>query len=682
MGGPGSERLAYVIVILLGVVAGLLWLLLQEADVGVGEGPPGIEGAAAADPEAPLIADAEVGALEGRGMGEGSEPEALPAPTSTAPPATHVVRGTVRDATGQPLEMGWFDQGIAVRALREYGWLDAEIPAVFGRADEAGRYELDVSSVFERDEPPTQLRVDFDHRAHMPTSRKLIVEDGRRPAADGPIVFHVDVQLQPAVVLRGVVHDVAAEPVAEARVYLLRPTEAGFAVNAVGEALALDQADSGIDGAFRLRAPAVGRYYVAALAEGYLPEGVPLDVAASEDRARIELALRRGRTIAGRVQLNGRPLPDVRVHAEQRPQTKPSYQLELDWVHLRDGRLHPGKSSATTDKAGRFEIKGLDAGERRVAPGWSGGMRVWPTLLQAAAQTVEAGREDLVLEVGGVEVEVRPVSGGVLVADADVTIAVNDNEKVRSRTADAHAASFVLPPERTFELQIRHPGFQPVVRELRTGPLGVPVLETVDLGPAKPEAVLVLRLRDDAGVPIPRADIQVVDRDAPLSFGFDMEPVKRSADGVYRIEHLEPGHRSVVVRPGRSSMEFFGYFLVRREDVHLAAAEETQLDIVARRGGRLRIAVRDAEGTIRGCKASLRNARGQIQRVAYVSGGDDFATMSTSGPGAASPSTVAPPLEPGEYELELSLDGYLPQRVKATIEIGETTDVEVTLRKL
>ncbi|MDJ0973795.1 MAG: carboxypeptidase regulatory-like domain-containing protein [Planctomycetota bacterium] len=682
MGGPGRESLAYLIVILLGVVGGLLWVFLQEPEVVVEEGPPGIDQVPVEDPDAPLRADGDAGTLEGRGTGEAPGPAALEAPPSTAAPATHVVRGTIRDADGKPLEAGLLGPAVTVHALREYGWLDSSVPAVLDYADEQGAYEVDVSSLLAGEEPPTQLRVDFDHSTHIPISRKLIVEDAKRLEADGPLVFEVDAKLEPATVVSGIARDENTEPLAQARVYLLRPTDNGLAVNDVGEPLALDETKSDADGFFQLRVPTAGRYYVAALAKRYLPEGVPIDVGEDGTTSPVELALRPGRTIAGRVLLNGQPLPEVRVKAEQRPRPKPSYQLEFDWVYLRDGRLHPGEGSDTTNKEGRFEITGLDAGERRVAPSWSSGLRIWPTLMQAAAQTVEAGRQDLVLEVGGVAIEVRPVSGGELIAKADVTVSVNDNEQLRSRTTEEQGAKLVLPPEQTFELEIAHPAFEPVVRELRTGPLGVPMLETVDLGPPKLQAVLVVSLKDDAGKPITRADIQVVDPDSVTSHGFDMEPVKRSTDGVYRLEGLEPGKRSVVVRPGRSSMEFIGHYLILREAVHLSPSEETRVDLVAKRGGRLRITVRDEAGAIRGCNATLRDARGETRLVAYVSGGEDFATMSTGGPGSASPSTVEPPLEPGEYELELSLKGFETKRVTAKVKAGETTDVEVTLRKL
>lgn len=47
--------------------------------------------------------------------------------------------------------------------------------------------------------------------------------------------------------------------------------------------------------------------------------------------------------------------------------------------------------------------------------------------------------------------------------------------------------------------------------------------------------------------------------------------------------------------------------------------------------------------------------------------------------GTLSTSSVAPPLPPGRYTIELSLRGYEPQTVEVDVKENETTDVDVTL---
>ncbi len=189
------------------------------------------------------------------------------------------------------------------------------------------------------------------------------------------------------------------------------------------------------------------------------------------------------------------------------------------------------------------------------------------------------------------------------------------------------------------------------------------------------------KLTDTDGKPITRAAILLEDPAKQTHFGFGMGKALRAEGGVLRVENLEAGRKAVFVMPDRSDMECVGYHLTLREEVDLVAGRETVIDLVARRGGRLRVAVRDEQGALLDANAVLRDGRGRQLQVAYVSGGEDFASMSTGGPGTGSPSMVEPPLETGAYRLELSCPGRESKTLDVKVEVGKTTDVDVTLRK-
>jgi len=136
-------------------------------------------------------------------------------------------------------------------------------------------------------------------------------------------------------------------------------------------------------------------------------------------------------------------------------------------------------------------------------------------------------------------------------------------------------------------------------------------------------ATLVLTLRDEAGKPVPTANIEVTRNITAFGFGFS-RAAKQSDTGTYRLADLETGEWMLIVRPGeKQGLEFRNHYLETREKVAFDSGKET-----------------------------------------------------------ASPSRIEPALEPGEHEFELSADGRETKRVSATVKAGETTDVKVTLRKL
>ena len=195
---------------------------------------------------------------------------------------------------------------------------------------------------------------------------------------------------------------------------------------------AIPSAKTDENGHFRITGVAAGRYFTMVQAPGFIipggmvglmPQGRTLHVADGEKIEKIEIELRRGSVITGRViGSNGRPLVDELVELMKLDSNGKPQQLYLG----------PMQMMLTTDDRGIYRIYGLGEGRYIVSVGYSqGGIRMGggahyqktyhPDVTdQSQAKVVEVGEGD---EVTGVDINVGEakktyrVSGRVVNAD-------------------------------------------------------------------------------------------------------------------------------------------------------------------------------------------------------------------------------------------------------------------------
>ena len=142
---------------------------------------------------------------------------------------------------------------------------------------------------------------------------------------------------------------------------------------------------------------------------------------------------------------------------------------------------------------------------------------------------------------------------------------------------------------------------------------------------------------------------------------------------------LVPGRFTLIARPGTDFWDDAGYHLEIRREIVLPPEGELELRLALRAGGRLRIAARDAAGALLEADCVIRDGAGEAQAVTFSTHSEHVAMSQGDALGSLSPSSVAPPLPPGRYTIELSLDGYEPRTVEAEVKENETTNVDVGL---
>jgi len=240
-------------------------------------------------------------------------------------------------------------------------------------------------------------------------------------AVAGQRVEGIVVYLVPVVSYAGLVLDAEGEPAADAQIRLI---DRGGAERALIPQ-ETDTWQSAEDGTFEFTAPD------GALLESRHPElgrgrgRVDFGVQASK-RLTIQLTTdplpgQLSARIAGRVEADGTPLPDVAVFANPRPDN-PADPAE---------QLHPHRH-AISDAEGRFVIEGLDVGPHSLfarAPGYA-----------AARDRAEAPADDVVLVMGSealVEGTVKDATTGAPLASSTVVVERETGPLSRQRVATA-----------------------------------------------------------------------------------------------------------------------------------------------------------------------------------------------------------------------------------------------------
>jgi hypothetical protein len=103
--------------------------------------------------------------------------------------------------------------------------------------------------------------------------------------------------------------------------------------------------------------------------------------------------------------------------------------------------------------------------------------------------------------------------------------------------------------------------------------------------------------------------------------------------------------------------------------------------VTVRRGGRLRIAARDAKGTILAAACVLRDETGAAVPCTFTTryGTRGACSMSEGRLGCSAPTDVDQALPAGRYRVTLSHDGFEEKTLEAVVLAGRTCVLDVTM---
>ena len=683
-GYTGAMRSTGIVIAVLLLAGGLWWLLGADAESPApslkdASSVPGVAGEGAR--EAPALARSEAPPAPA------PEPDAaVPEPVSdvAAEDGRFRIRGTI---SGIPKNAAAQAQ-VTVSALD--GWMTTDANQVVGAVNDELRFDVDVSGLFEKKPGLALVEVQVDHPSAVPAKQRVDVA-ARGSAAMWEVAF----RLEAAAVGTGIVTDEQGGPLAGAAVAAYAMTGGGLAIGKIMPVPPLHETRRDAEGRYRIRVAGAGSFLVAA-AHG---RRVPSSGIAHVKRgavARIDpIILRTGEVLTGSVRYAGNPLTGCSVVA--RPAAGNRYHggifsLDGGMLSWRDGGVESYEIRRDVDEEGRFRLEGLTPGEWTVEP--SGGPLagldcVAHACLRSGGRTVHMPSPAVDLELSGGLLLVRVLgpTGGDL--HGGIQLSVGGWSTV-CETSEENGARLLLPPGVECALRVSAEGYVPEDLTV-TGPAeGTQRRLKVTLAAEAPRPTLLVTLRGPSGQPVKRAHFEVMAKGpptpavpaggAPIPMALDgnTQTTLTSEDGIYRLERLPAGPVRLRVQPWRGFLDESGYGLTIEREIELPQEGEHRIELVAERGGRVRVAARDDAGKLLDAACLVRNAEGETIQLNYM-GQAGSVMMSIPGQlGTLSPALSEPPMPAGDYTLELSFERH-SKTVSVHVKPGETIVVDIKL---
>ncbi len=674
-GVPGAVAAAVggAIVLKTFVAAAVVVLLLAGAWFGVRAMRPD---AAEAPPETSALAAPDgSAAARARSRSAGAATEASEAPAdepraTQARPARWVLRGRI-----QGIEPA--DAARAALSVYVAHTGTSEMPApLAASATSGGTYEVDVTTAVPAAHRVTEIAVVVEHPDCLRGVAETLVAPDTAADASGTAVLQCDVTLRRAAILTVRVVDADGAPLAGSQVasYSVRERQP--------EEFVLDESTTDASGTARLRLAPGEPHLVLAAAPDFAPA---VALVAGGARDSVTVLVRRGVSVEGRVTEAGLPVAGAEIVVSPEG-------WQGRWLHLAGetrvywdaGTVYATDVRATTDARGAWRATGLTPGRHRVVVERIGERREPFGYLRIA--DVPAHGVDFEIAVGQVVVLVSSTEGPV----AGARLSVFAGGGAHPVTTDAEGrATFEIAAGGEHRIQVDCDGYLQTFVEF-TGPeLGARVDVSVTMEAIPAHGSLTVIVRDPDGRPIARTGLALFPPGAAVTTAgrVEHEHFGNAADGRFTVTEVGAGPWRLGVRPGRHWQPDWswdgdaGTWLDEVLDIEIPATGEKEIVVVARPGGRLRIAARDEAGMLLPAAVTVRDAAGQTVAIelatrygsgAHSLGGDHL--------DVAAPSDVATAFPPGRYRVELSLEGYETRVIDAEVEAGKTCLLDTTLR--
>ncbi len=620
-------------------------------------GPP--EGLAG-DPPPRLSGAAGAGAPASNGT---PPPPTPPTSTATTAPSTGRFRvvGIVRSGPGGP--------GLPHATVEILSGWDAQAARLLGgETDGEGRFAIDLPTL-DALSPESRSQVTISARARAKGHRLGSVEALAQGDYSGsPRDFEAQLVLVPGHDVFGRVVDEGGRPVGGVRMTLY------------GDGPLVGMLTEVTDGEGRYRFPiaAAGRAFFLAHRFGVGTASIPeTPLSPNVDLELPDLVLRKGAEIAGTVvNAAGRPVAGVPVYAESATRRPGGAKGEIGAPSGTD------YGSAVTDAEGRFRITGLAPGPVRLTP-------VSDRTSVLRGEPVETGRDDVHLVVTGHVLRVRVVdSKGSPLISATWSVAEIDATPPRTQGGsigvgiEASDVGFAVVAEGAHvRVAASHPGCADAVAEATCEGAGPSEVTLRVLRAGAPGRVRLAFTGEAA----PRARRQSVTVTSPGTGAVEGPIDLVSAVG--EPMEVPSGLRRIEVLPLEGDDPFDGTpFLPVTLDVEVPSGGDLTVPVPVRLGGRVRVALAWPDGAKRAFLSGVRlrslDGAPVPETVPWIQEDVDGSSMGTGMLlNTTHPITTAIGLAPGRWILDITVAGYAPVQVAATITAGETTPVTAVLEK-
>jgi hypothetical protein len=366
--------------------------------------------------------------------------------------------------------------------------------------------------------------------------------------------------------------------------------------------------------------------------------------------------------------------------------------LAVSW---HEGRAFPSRRWVTADAAGRFRITGLAPGPHRLSTSGAPGLHLHPSLQSTEPFVVQVPQAGVRLDVRGRRLEIHVEHEGQPLDGVSVNVSARGGFMVI--VTEEGVASVVVDPASPVTLRIDHRPYRAVSVEVPTDEESTEQRVRIELEAEDPRPRVVVRLRGEAARGITYAHFTWIrlgtysgesaagPPGAPQPAPPDLLSDHCSAaveDGRCELTEVAAGQVRLVLHPNGSWLgaDGSGYLIADEAVLALANGRTTEVEIEVRKGGRLRLAARDEEGTLLTPECTIRNAKGETIRASFLAAREGTSMSQPGRLGYLSASTVDPPLEPGTYTIELVAAGFAPWTGTAEVTLGKTTDVEARLQ--
>jgi len=540
-------------------------------------------------------------------------------------------------------------------------------------------FKIELGSFFAGD-LPEQVQVSFAHALAETQTRSLNVR--LDPKTRTPVFEPLQVTLRRVSVARGLVHTESGEPAAGVAVVAFRMD---------GEEPATDAVTSGTtesDGSFELRVPGEGPHLMVAVAPGFRPRGIRIEVALDAPTTLEPLSLIAGESLSGRVTLlGGGAIPGAEVRAKRRGEGSELFVPDGEFIlWYSEGVVEYRSVSTRTRRDGSYEVGGLSGAHYTVElmsiPDAHHGLTA-AVAGRAPGYAVEAQAPsrgvDFEAAVATIDVLVRgagkPLDGARLTLTQHKRSSKGSSNYSNTLHVPATGQARVLvTPNVDLTLRVEADGVRPQKRKLQAPAAGLARELVFDM---EPTAYGSLRITlDPLADPAPPAppSMNIILR--PLPDGDVAERQSTLEDGMHVVSDIEPGRYAVTVSAGRAH-----YHFPVTAEITVQPNGALPLTLRPRVGGRLHVLYVTADG---------RTDRSAFVRIVFPNGessndlritkddGSNSSMWSNSLPDLKGPGMIARVFEPGVYRviLEPYEDDSAKLEREVRIEAGRTIVAE------